>query len=131
MLGPHIKGWGPLIGHNMEVSVHDLAQSFAILRKYQIKLNPTKCAFGIRSGKFLGLMVSQRGIEAKPDKIRAVMGMAEPTSIKEVQRLTSRIIALGLFMSRAGDKCLPFFNSLKKAFKWTPECREAFLELKR
>ncbi|XP_071723341.1 uncharacterized protein [Rutidosis leptorrhynchoides] len=76
-------------------------------------------------------MVSQDGIEANIDKIRAIMDMAKPTDNKGVQRLTGQIAALGQFMSRSRDKCLPFFNALKRAFEWTLECREAFQELKR
>ena len=69
-----------------EASQHteDLSESFATLRKYRMKLNPTKCAFGVNSGKFLGFMVSQRGIEANPQKIQALQQMAPPATIKEV-----------------------------------------------
>ena len=53
----------------------DLEETFNILRKYQMKLNPSKCAFGVSSSKFLGFMVSRRGIEANPEKIRAILEM--------------------------------------------------------
>uniref|UniRef100_A0A2N9I3E2 Integrase catalytic domain-containing protein n=1 Tax=Fagus sylvatica TaxID=28930 RepID=A0A2N9I3E2_FAGSY len=133
------------IGRNVEVYVDDmlvkskeedghlddLRETFQTLRKYQMKLNPSKCAFGVYSGKFLGFMVSQRGIEANPDKIKAILEMQPPKNIKEVQRLTGRIAALNRFMSRSTDKCLPFFKTLKKAFEWTDECQQAFEELKR
>uniref|UniRef100_A0A2N9I9G2 Uncharacterized protein n=1 Tax=Fagus sylvatica TaxID=28930 RepID=A0A2N9I9G2_FAGSY len=94
-------------------------------------LNPSKCVFGVSSGKFLGFMVSQRGIEANPDKIKAVLEMTPPRSTKEVQSLTGRVAALNRFVSRATDKCLPFFKTLRKAFVWTDECQESFEELKR
>ena len=87
-----------------------------------MKLNPSKCVFGVASGKFLGFMVSQRGVEANPDKVRAIMKMAPPKNIKEVQSLNSRVAALNRFVSRATDKCLPFFKILRKAFEWTDEC---------
>uniref|UniRef100_A0A2N9I431 Uncharacterized protein n=1 Tax=Fagus sylvatica TaxID=28930 RepID=A0A2N9I431_FAGSY len=133
------------IGRNVEVYVDDmlvkskeedshlddLRETFQTLRKYQMKLNPSKCAFGVYSGKFLGFMVSQRGIEANPDKIKAILEMQPPKSTKEVQRLTGRIAALNRFMSRSTDKCLPFFKTLKKAFEWTDECQQAFEELKK
>uniref|UniRef100_A0A2N9HPQ8 Uncharacterized protein n=1 Tax=Fagus sylvatica TaxID=28930 RepID=A0A2N9HPQ8_FAGSY len=133
------------IGRNVEVYVDDmlvkskeedghlddLRETFQTLRKYQMKLNPSKCAFGVYSGKFLGFMVSQRGIEANPDKIKAILEMQPPKNIKEVQRLTGRIAALNRFMSRSTDKCLPFFKTLKKAFEWTDECQQAFEELKK
>jgi ribonuclease HI len=96
-----------------------------------MKLNPSKCAFGVYSGKFLGFMVSQRGIEANPDKIKAILEMQPPKTTKEIQRLMGRVAALNRFMSRSTDKCLPFFKTLKKAFVWTDECQQAFEELKR
>ena len=74
--------------------------------------------------------VNNRGIEANPDKIKAVLDMPSPSTIKEVQRLTGRIAALSRFMSRASDKCHPFFQVLKKAFQWDTKCEEAFSALK-
>ena len=92
-----------------------------------MKLNPGKCAFGVTAGKFLRFIVSQRGIEANPDKIRAIMEMAPPRNVKEVN---GKIAALNRFVSRATDKCLPFFCTLKRLFEWTTECQQAFEELK-
>ena len=82
------------------------------------------------AGKFLGFMVSQRGIEVNPDKIRAIMEMAPPKNIKEVQSFNGKVVALNRFMSRAMDKCLPFFCTLKKSFEWTAKCQQAFENLK-
>ena len=62
----------------------DLRETFATLRQYQMKLNPSKCAFGVVLGKFLGFMVSQKGIEANPEKVRALLDMASPKTVKEV-----------------------------------------------
>ena len=95
-----------------------------------MKLNPTKCAFGVSAGKLLGFIVNHRGIEANPDKIKAVLDMPPPSSIKEVQRLIGRIAALSQFVSRASNKCRPFFQVLKKAFQWDANCKEAFSALK-
>ena len=95
-----------------------------------MKLNPCKCAFGVTSGTFLGFMVSQRGIEANPEKVRAILDMTSPKTVKEVQKLTRRIATLNKFVSKATDKCLPFFKTLKQAFAWTDECEKAFQELK-
>ena len=95
-----------------------------------MKLNPAKCAFGVSAGKFLGFIVNNRGIEANPDKIKVVLDMPPPPSIKEVQRLTGRIAALNRFVSRASNKCQPFFQVLKKAFQWDENCEEAFSALK-
>ena len=94
----------------------DLKETFATLKQYQMKLNPSKCIFGVVSGKFLGFMVSQKGIEANPEKVQAIINMASPRTVKEVQKLTGRIVALNRFVSRATDKCLPFFKTLKQAF---------------
>ena len=76
-------------------------------------------------------MVSQRGIEANPNKIKAILDMQPPKNIKETQGLTGRIAALNRFVSRSTNKCLPFFKVLRKAFEWTDECKKAFKELKK
>ena len=112
-----------------ELHIAHLSEAFQILRNYNMKLNPTKCAFGVSAGKFLGFIVNHQEIEANPDKIKAVLDMPSPSGIKEVQRLTGRIAALSRFVSRASDKCQPFFQVLKKAFQWDTKCEEAFLAL--
>ncbi|KAL5537985.1 hypothetical protein UlMin_045753 [Ulmus minor] len=134
------------IGKTMEVYVDDmlvkilkadehinnLRESFEVLREYKMKLNPAKCAFGVTSGKFLGFMVNHRGIEANPAKIQALLDMESPRKVKEVQSLTGRVAALNRFISRATDKCQPFFRALRKGkdFLWTAECEQSFQELK-
>ena len=75
-------------------------------------------------------MVSQRGIEANPEKVRAILKMSSPKTIKEVQSLIGRVAAFNRFVSRAMDKCLPFSKTLKRAFVWMDECKAAFQELK-
>ena len=87
-----------------------------------MKLNPSNCVFGVVSGKFLGFMVYHKGIEANPEKVRAIINMASPRTVKEVQKLTGRIAALNRFVSRVTNKCLPFFKTLKWAFAWIDEC---------
>ena len=109
-----------------ELHIVHLSEAFLILRNYNMKLNPAKCAFGVSVGKFLGFIVNHRGIEANPEKIKSVLDMPSPSSIKEVQRLTGRIAALSRFVSRASDKCQPFFQVMKKAFQWDTKCEEAF-----
>ena len=113
-----------------ELHIAHLSEAFQILREYNMKLNPAKCAFGVSAGKLLGFIVNNRGIEANPDKIKVVLDMPPPYNIKEVQRLTRRIAALSRFMSKASDKCQPFFQVLKKAFQWDTRCEEAFSALK-
>jgi len=78
-----------------------------------MKLNSAKCAFGVSFGKFLDFMVSQRGIEVNPEKVRAILEMSSLKTIKEVLSLTGRVAALNRFVSKAIDKCLPFFKTLK------------------
>ena len=108
----------------------DLREIFDTLCSYNMKLNPGKCAFEMTTGKFIGFMVSQRGIEANLNKIRAIIEMAPPRNVKEVQSLNGKIAALDKFVSRATDNCLPFFRTLKKSFEWTTECQQAFEDLK-
>ena len=102
-----------------EKHLDDLKETFDTLKRHQMKLNLSKCAFGVSSRKFLGFMVSQKGIEVIPDKIQAILDMEPPKNIKEVQSLTGRVAALNRFVFKATDKCLPFFKILRKAFEWT------------
>ena len=95
-----------------------------------MKLNPSKCAFGVTGGKFLGFMVSHRGIEVNPEKVRGIMELTPLKMVKEVQSLNRKIAVLNRFVSKATDKCLPFFYTLKKSFEWTDECQHAFENLK-
>ena len=108
----------------------DLQETFDTLRTYNMKLNLSKCAFGVTAGNFLGFMVSYRGIEVNPEKVRVIMELSPPKTVKEVQSLNDKIAALNRFVSRATNKCLPFFRTLKKSFEWTNECQQAFENLK-
>ena len=106
-----------------EDHLDDLRETFDTLRSYNMKLNPSKCAFGVMTGKFLGFMVSQRGIETNPNKIRAIIEMAPPRNVKEVHSLNNKVTVLNRFVSRATDKCLPFFRTLKRSFEWMAKCQ--------
>ena len=110
--------------------LNDLQETFDTLRSYNMKLNPSKCVFGVTVGKFLGFMVSQRGIEVNLDKIRVILKMTLSTNIKEVKSLNGKVAALNRFVSRATNKCLPFFRILKKLFEWIVKCQQAFEDLK-
>ena len=102
--------------------LNDLQETFDTLRSYNMKLNPSKCVFGVTAGKFLGFMVSQKGIEVNLEKVRAIMELGPPRMVKEVQSLNGKIAALNRFVSKAKDKCLPFFRILRKSFEWTDKC---------
>jgi hypothetical protein len=111
----------------------DLRQTFDNLDKYSIKLNPTKCSFGVPTGQLLGYLISERGIEANPDKIRALLTMEQPKKLKHVQQLAGRVAALSRFIGKLGEKALPFYQLLRRSdsFVWTTEAQTAFEDLKR
>ncbi|KAM1042454.1 hypothetical protein ACFX2A_034636 [Malus domestica] len=135
------------IGKSMEVYVDDmlvkskhadqhitnLFETFTILKRYRMRLNPNKCAFGVGSGKFLDFMISQRGIEANPEKIKAILDLKQLVTSKDIQSLIGKVAALTRFISKATDRCAPFFKALKgskRYITWTDECAEAFKNLK-
>ena len=121
------KIFKPLIDQTVDVYIDDivvkrktrseharhLEETFGLMKAYKMKLNPAKCAFGVSAGKFLGFMVTQRGIEVNPDQIKSVMEMSIPNCKKELQRLMSRLASLGRFITRFTDKLKPFFLTLK------------------
>ncbi|GKV00762.1 hypothetical protein SLEP1_g13399 [Rubroshorea leprosula] len=116
-----------------EDHIDDLDETFQNLRRAQMKLNPLKCTFAVESGKFLGYVVSKKGIEVNPEKVEAVQQMEPLRTVKDVQRLTGRVAALHRFIARSAERCLPFFKALRepKNFQWTDTCQQAFDELKR
>nr|KYP61744.1 Retrovirus-related Pol polyprotein from transposon 297 family [Cajanus cajan] len=97
-----------------------------------MRLNLAKCTFGVAGGKFLGFMLSIRGIEANPDKCQAIVNMRSPHNVKEVQRLAGRIASLARFLPCMADKSRPIMSLLKKAtkFQWIEECESAFQDFK-
>ena len=112
------------------VSEHlgDLGNIFEVLRKYKLRLNASKCSFGVGSGKFLGYMVTHRGIELNPDQIKAINNLQSPWNPKEVQKLTKMAAALNRFISRLVDRRIPFFLLINKwkGFEWIEQCAIAF-----
>ncbi|XP_017227992.1 uncharacterized protein LOC108203528 [Daucus carota subsp. sativus] len=117
---------------NAEDHVKHLEEVFDIQRSYNMKLNPSKCNFAVSSGKFLGHMVTRRGIEASPEQIKAIIKLTSPTNMKDVQKLTGRVAALNGFISRSSDRCRLFYNVLRKnkGFEWTNEHEAALSEFK-
>ena len=136
----------PQLGKNIEIYVddmvvknkmvtehlEDLGDIFDILRRHKLRLNASKCSFGIGSGKFLGYMVTHRGIEVNPDQIKAINDLKPPRNAKEVQKLTRMIAALNRFISRLADRCRPFYLLINKwkEFEWSEECTTTFQQLK-
>jgi ribonuclease HI len=118
---------------NSENFIEDLQLVFNSLRRYRWKLNPEKCVFRVPAGKLLGFIISHRGIEANLEKIETIMRMEAPRSQKKVQRLTGCMAALSRFISRLGEKGMPFYKLLKKVdkFQCTTEAQEALEVLKK
>jgi hypothetical protein len=114
---------------NSDTLIADLEETFASLREYRWKLNPNKCVFGVPSGKLLGFIISHRGIEANPEKISAITSMNAPTCIKDVQKLTGCMAALNRFISKLGERGLPFFNysSIKRSSRGLQRQTKPFL----
>ena len=94
--------------------VGDLRNIFEILRKYKLHLNASKCSFGVGSGKFLGYMVTHRGIEVNPNQIKAINSLQPPRNPKEVQKLTIMISAMNQFISQSANRCKLFFLLINK-----------------
>jgi hypothetical protein len=139
---------GSQIGRNIQVYINDvvittrkeeslisdLVETFDNLNRYKLKLNPTKCSFGVSAWQLLGFLVLARGIEANPEKIQAVLTMGKPAKLHDVQKLAGCIAALSRFVARLGEKALPFYPLMKKLddkFKWTEEADTAFAQLKK
>ena len=106
----------------------DLDSTFDVLRKHKLRLNASKCSFGMGSGKFLGYMVTHRGIEINPDQIKAINDLKPLQNAKEVQKLTRMIAALNRFISKSTDRCRPFYLLINKwkGFEWSEDCIMAF-----
>ena len=136
----------PRLGKNIEIYVddmvvkskvamehlEDLGDIFDVLRRHKLRLNASKCSFGVGSGKFLGYKVTHRGIEVNPDQIKAIRDLKLPQNAKEVQKLTGMIATLNRFISRPADRCRPCYLLINKwkGFEWSEECIVAFQQLK-
>jgi hypothetical protein len=121
-----IKTWNP------DNLIADSEETLGSQRKFRWELNPTKCIFGVPSWKLLGFIISNRGIEANPMKIMAITDIEAPATIKDVQKLTGCLAALNRFISRLGERGLPFFKLVKcqDKFQWMKEAEQAVQELK-
>ncbi|KAL0405813.1 UNVERIFIED_CONTAM: hypothetical protein Slati_3895200 [Sesamum latifolium] len=140
------KIFRPQLGRNMEVyvddmlikskeahqHVEDLEETFAVLRKYGLKLNPGKCAFGVSGGTLPRIHGDPARYRGQPRQDQNHPGHGTPPNINEVQRLTGRIPALSRFISKSAEKKPTIFRTLRKVknFEWTEQCQQAFEDLK-
>ena len=132
----------PQLGKNIEIYVDDMVVKskvvskhlgdldniFDVLRRNKLRLNASKCSFDVGSGKFLGYIVTHRGIEVNPDQIKAINDLKPPRNAKEVQKLTGMIATLNRFISRLADRCRPFYLLINKwkGFEWSEDCTAGF-----
>ncbi|GJT10946.1 reverse transcriptase domain-containing protein [Tanacetum coccineum] len=116
--------------------IKDVEETLLILKKVNMKLNPKKCSIRMEEGKFLGYIVTSKGIRANPEKTKAVVNMPSPSNLKQMQRLSGKLVALNRFLSKAAEKALPCLDTLKKCtnkkdFHWRTEAEKAFQEMKK
>jgi len=112
--------------------VVDLEEVFEKLCKYGMCLNPKKCTFGVSRGKFLGFMITHRGIEANPNKCTVILEVCSPTNVQEVHKLNGRLVSLSRFLPKLAKKVKPFYKLFKKTepFLWDETCEQDFLAFK-
>ncbi|GAU32292.1 hypothetical protein TSUD_63090 [Trifolium subterraneum] len=113
-------------------TVH-LKRVFDQARKFNMRFNPEKCMFGVKAGKFLGFYLTERGIEANPDKCRAFFDYPTLKSKKSIQTLNGMLTSMARFVAKSAQHALPLFKLLRKeiTFEWTEECEGALQHLKR
>nr|GEV22875.1 reverse transcriptase domain-containing protein [Tanacetum cinerariifolium] len=128
----HYHSW--LSNPVMEV-IRDTKETFKTLREINMKLNPKKCAFGMKESTFLGYKVDADGLRVFPDKVEAVLSLPSPRCSKDVQKLNEKLASLNRFLSKSTEKSLPFFKTLKRCtkksvFQWTVEAETEFKQMK-
>jgi hypothetical protein len=136
MLHQHVECYvDDLVVKSKEKENHlqDLRLVFERLRRFQLKMNPLKCAFGVSSGKFLGFIVRHRGIEIDQSKIEAILKMSEPRNIHELKSLQGKLAYIRRFISNLAGRCQPFTHLMKKdtSFYWDEACTNAFNKIKK
>ncbi|KAI3446917.1 hypothetical protein Pfo_003582 [Paulownia fortunei] len=128
------KIFDDMLYKNIECYVDDVVvkKVFECLRRYELKMNPLKCAFGVKSRKFLGFIVRHRGIEIEQAKSYAILKMPEPRNIHELKSLQGKLAYLQRFISNLADRCQPFSHHMKQgiSFEWDESCRNAFKSIK-
>uniref|UniRef100_A0A2N9IIB9 Uncharacterized protein n=1 Tax=Fagus sylvatica TaxID=28930 RepID=A0A2N9IIB9_FAGSY len=125
-----LKNAGATYQRAMVTLFHDMIHHE--IEKYQLRLNPNKCAFGVTSGKLLGFIVSGRGIEIDPAKVQAIRSMPAPRTEKEIRSFLGRINYIARFIAQLTATCEPLFKLLRKdvKIKWTEDCQKAFDKIK-
>ena len=112
----------------------DLWETLECTRKYGLKMNPNKCAFGVLAGQVLGFMVHERGIKVGQKSIKAIDEAVPPTTKIELQSLLGKINFIRRFISNMSERILPFSPLLKlknnQEFKWGDVQQKAFEEIK-
>ena len=143
------KAFSSQIGRNIEIYVddmvikskgegsllNDIEETFHTLRHINMKLNPKNCVFGVETGPFLRHLITKQGIESNLEKVKSIIDIVSPRTIREVQSLNGKLASLGRFLSKSAERALPFFKTLKGCmnknnFRWTHEAELAFQELK-
>ena len=115
-----------------EEQLDHLYKLFERLKKYKFRLNPNKCTFGVRSGKLLGFVVSNKGIEVDPAKVKEIQEIPAPHTEKEVNGFLGRLNYISRFISHLTATCEPIFKLLKKdqVVRWNDECQASFDKIK-
>ncbi|XXG42081.1 hypothetical protein AAC387_Pa01g2429 [Persea americana] len=115
-----------------EDRLKDLQEVFLRLCKHKLRMNPLKCFFGVSSRKFLGFIVWKAGIELDPTKVKAILEMPSPRTLRELKGLQRRLAYIRRFISNLSRKCRPFSRLMKKGvdFVWVAECEAAFQDIK-
>ncbi|KAK9042315.1 hypothetical protein V6N11_017392 [Hibiscus sabdariffa] len=129
-----LKNAGATYQRAMVALFHDMThKEIERLREFHLKLNPAKCTFGVTSGKLLGFIVSRRGIEIDPDKVRAIQKLPPPRTQKEVRGFLGRLNYISRFISQLTEKCDPVYRLLRKndSGEWNNECQDALEKIKR
>ena len=109
-----------------------LQRFFERIRRFKLRLNPKKYTFGVTSRKLLGHIVSERGIEVDPEKIRAILDMPTPRTEKEIRGFLGRLQYVNHFITKLTDICEPIFHLLRKnqPIIWNDDCQRAFEKIK-
>ena len=125
-------GWPPRKIKDKRIHIDVLTTIFDRLKKYKVRLNPKKCVFEVKSGKLLGYIVSRRGIEVDPAKVKAMMDMPPPTTLKQLHSFQGKLQSIRRFVSQLANKVHPLQHFLRKGNKFQLDClcQKAFEQVK-